>query len=208
MSHEARAAVDYSVWLPTSAATMMRSLCVVASCLGIAQASSYDVETFGSTEAAIAQVEARHETFRGLQVRLLRDALCLSNSRQHTPARLVLLAVAWSRPMRALPPPLFPDASSWVTGARREHLRGRRPHAHGGDRHSLRRPDRRAHRLHERRVRRSRLVVLRWHLRRRAQRLQRQPGLRQAHPCARQQHHLAHLYLHRARVRPDVPSAW
>ena len=59
---------------------MMRSLCVVASCLGIAQASSYDVETFGSTEAAIAQVEARHETFRGLQVRLLRDALCLSNS--------------------------------------------------------------------------------------------------------------------------------
>ena len=65
---------------------MMRSLCVVASCLGIAQASSYDVETFGSTEAAIAQVEARHETFRGLQVRLLRDALCLSNSRQHARA--------------------------------------------------------------------------------------------------------------------------
>ena len=63
---------------------MLRSLCGAA-VAAIASASSYDVETYGSVEAAIAQVEARHETFRGLQVRPPR-ALCLSNSRQHARA--------------------------------------------------------------------------------------------------------------------------
>ena len=48
---------------------MMRSFLSAAAVIAPVQASGYNVEQYGSEELAIAAVEARHDSHRGLQVR-------------------------------------------------------------------------------------------------------------------------------------------